>query len=600
MNILGISCYFHDAAAALLQDGMLVAAAEEERFTRKKHDYEFPQRAIDFCLGAGGVNARDLDYVVFFEKPFLKFERLMITTLQTFPRSHKVFREAMISWLGEKLWIKQLIEKRLGVPEAKILFSDHHASHAASAFYCSPFAEAAILTVDGVGEWTTATLSVGRGTEIRRLKEIPFPHSIGLLYSAFTAFLGFEVNEGEYKVMGMAPFGKPRYVDKVHKLIRIDNDGSFELDMDYFCFHHSTDRTYSEKFVELFGEPRDPKSNFFTASTGYPSYFGGKPAGWEDLSRQNEFYADIAASIQAVTEEVLLQLARNAYTETGLKQLCMAGGVALNSVANGKILRDTPFESLYVQPAAGDGGGAIGAALYGYHAVLGKPRRFVMEHGYWGQEQSSGEIQSFLQQNGIPYRSIENEEKLIAYTVDRLQEGKVIGWSQGRFEWGPRALGNRSILADARRADMKDIVNTKIKFREPFRPFAPSVLADRTEEFFALPNAEEHFPARFMLYVVDVKEDKREIIPAITHVDGTGRLQTVRKETNPRYYRLIDTFGQATGVPIILNTSFNLRGEPIVNTPKEAFHTFSESGMDVLVLNQYVIEKANGKVVRGG
>jgi len=600
MKILGISCYFHDAAAALLQDGMLVAAAEEERFSRKKHDYEFPQRAIDFCLGAGGINARDLDYVVFFEKPFLKFERLMITTLQTFPHSHKVFREAMISWLGEKLWIKQLIEKRLGVSEAKILFSDHHASHAASAFYCSPFDEAAILTVDGVGEWTTATLSVGKGTEIKRLKEIPFPHSIGLLYSAFTAFLGFEVNEGEYKVMGMAPFGKPRYVDKVHKLIRIDNDGSFELDMDYFCFHHSTDRTYNEKFVALFGEPRDPKSNFFTASTGYPSYFGAKPDGWEDLSRRNEFYADIAASIQAVTEEVLLQLARNAYKETGLKQLCMAGGVALNSVANGKILRDTPFESLYVQPAAGDGGGAIGAALYGYHAVLGKPRRFVMEHGYWGQEQSSGEIQSFLEQNGIPYRSIENEEKLIAYTVDRLQEGKVIGWSQGRFEWGPRALGNRSILADARRADMKDIVNTKIKFREPFRPFAPSVLADRTEEFFALPNAGKHFPARFMLYVVDVKEDKREIIPAITHVDGTGRLQTVHKETNPRYYRLIDTFGQATEVPVILNTSFNLRGEPIVNTPKEAFHTFSESGMDVLVLNQFVIEKANGKVVRGG
>jgi carbamoyltransferase len=579
---------------------MLIAAAEEERFTRKKHDYEFPQQAIDFCLGAGGVNAGDLDYVVFFEKPFLKFERLMITSLQTFPRSHKVFREAMISWLGDKLWIKQLIEKRVGVPESKILFSDHHASHAASAFYCSPFDEAAILTVDGVGEWTTATLSVGKGTEIKRLKEIPFPHSVGLLYSAFTAFLGFEVNEGEYKVMGMAPFGKPKYVDKVHKLIRIDNDGSFELDMGYFCFHHSTDRTYNVKFIDLFGEPRDPKSNFFTTNSGYPSYFGAKPTGWEDLMRQNEFYADIAASIQAVTEEVLLQLAHNAYKETGLKRLCMAGGVALNSVANGKILRDTQFESLYVQPSAGDGGGAIGAALYGYHAVLGKPRHFVMEHGYWGQEQSSGEIQSFLQKNGIPYRSIENEDDLIAYTVDRLQEGKVIGWSQGRFEWGPRALGNRSILADARRADMKDIVNTKIKFREPFRPFAPSVLSDRTEDFFALPNAAEHFPARFMLYVVDVKEDKREIIPAITHVDGTGRLQTVRKETNPRYYRLIDTFGQATGVPVILNTSFNLRGEPIVNTPKEAFHTFSESGMDILVLSHYVIEKSNGKVVRGG
>jgi carbamoyltransferase len=295
----------------------------------------------------------------------------------------------------------------------------------------------------------------------------------------------------------------------------------------------------------------------------------------------------------------MLQLAQNAYKESGLKRLCMAGGVALNSVANGKILRETPFESLYIQPAAGDGGGAVGAALYGYHGVLGKPRGFIMEHGYWGQEQGAEEIESFLKQNEIYFRCIENEEKLITHVVDRLEEGKVIGWSQGRFEWGPRALGNRSILADPRRADMKDIVNTKIKFREPFRPFAPSVLAERTEEFFELPQAAEHYPARFMLFVVDVKEDKREALPAITHVDGTGRLQTVRKETNPRYYRLIETFGQATGVPVILNTSFNLRGEPIVNTPKEAFHTFAESGMDVLVLGEYVVEKRDGKVSRG-
>jgi carbamoyltransferase len=598
MNILGISCYFHDAAAALLRDGVLVAAAEEERFTRKKHDYEFPEHAIDYCLSAGGVNAPDLDYVVFFEKPFLKFERLIISSLQTFPRSHKVFREAMISWFGDKLWIRQLIEKRLGVAASKIIFSDHHMSHASSAFFCSPFEEAAILTVDGVGEWTTASLSVGKGTEIKLLKEIPFPHSVGLLYSAFTAYLGFEVNEGEYKVMGMAPFGKPRYADKVHKLIRIDSDGSFELDMDYFCFHHSTEQTYNKKFVELFGPPRNPKANFFTTTSGYPSYFGPKPANWEELSRENEFYADVAASIQAVTEEIMLNLAQNAYKETGLKRLCMAGGVALNSVANGKILKETPFESLYIQPAAGDGGGAVGAALYGYHAVLGKPRGFVMEHGYWGEEQGAGEIESFLKENEIPYRCIENEDKLITHVVDRLQEGKVIGWSQGRFEWGPRALGNRSILADPRRADMKDIVNTKIKFREPFRPFAPSVLAERAEEFFVLPDAAEHYPARFMLYVVDVKEDKQEALPAITHVDGTGRLQTVRNETNPRYYSLIDAFGQATGVPVVLNTSFNLRGEPIVNTPKEAFHTFTESGMDVLVLGDYVIEKCDGKISR--
>jgi carbamoyltransferase len=598
MDILGISCYFHDASAALLRDGHLIAAAEEERFTRKKHDYEFPQNAINFCLKLGGIDSLDLDYVVFFEKPFIKFERLILSSMQTFPRSHKVFREAMVSWLGDKLWIKHLIQKKLGVPASKIFFSEHHLSHAASAFFCSPFEEAAILTIDGVGEWTTASLGVGRGTNIKLLKEIRFPHSLGLLYSAFTAFLGFEVNEGEYKVMGMAPFGKPRYVDKVRKLVRTNRDGSFELDMDYFCFHYSTDTTFNGKFVELFGVPRDPKALFFTPSSGYPSYFGEKPNNFEKLGKENQHYADIAASIQAVTEEVMLNLAENAYKDTGLKHLCMAGGVALNSVANGKILKQTPFEELYIQPSAGDGGGAIGAALYGYHAILGKPRQFVMEHAYWGEEHGPGETEKFLREAGIPYCRIEDEEKLIEYIVDRLQEGKVIGWSQGRFEWGPRALGNRSIIADPRRADMKDIVNTKIKFREPFRPFAPSVLSEKTDEFFGLPESARHYPARFMLYVVDVKEDKREIIPAITHVDGTGRLQTVRKDVSPKYYRLIETFGEATGVPLVLNTSFNLKGEPIVNTPKEAFNTFSHSGMDVLAFGQYVIEKTNGTMSR--
>jgi carbamoyltransferase len=591
MNILGISCYFHDAAAALLRDGELVAAAEEERFTRKKHDYEFPQNAIDFCLRVGGIGAAELDYVVFFEKPFIKFERLILSSMQMFPRSYRVFREAMITWLGDKLWIKHLIQKRLGVPASKILFSEHHLSHAASAFFCSPFDEAAILTVDGVGEWTTASIGVAKGTEIRLLKEIRFPHSIGLLYSAFTAFLGFEVNEGEYKVMGMAPFGEPRYVDKVSKLIRIGEDGSFELDLDYFCFHYSTDRTFNGKFEGLFGPPRDPKAHFFTRSSGYPSYFGEKPSNYNELAKQNEHYADVAASIQAVTEEALLRMARNAYKETGLKRLCMAGGVALNSVANGRILKETPFEELYVQPSAGDGGGAIGAALYAYHTILGKPRRFVMEHAYWGEEHSAGEIQGFLEAGNVRHRRFDKEEELIGFVVDRLQEGKVVGWSQGRFEWGPRALGNRSILADPRRADMKDIVNVKIKFREPFRPFAPSVLAERAEEYFVLPQATRHYPARFMLYVVDVREEKREAIPAITHVDGTGRLQTVRRDTSPRYYRLIETFGQATGVPVVLNTSFNLKGEPIVNTPAEAFRTFSQSGMDVLVLGDHVVEK---------
>lgn len=591
MQILGLSCYFHDAAAALFRDGLLVAAAEEERFTRKKHDYEFPQNAIDFCLRTGGIEARDLDYVVFFEKPFIKFERLLLSSMQTFPHSHKVFREAMVTWFGDKLWIKHLIQSRLGVPPAKIFFSEHHLSHAASAFFCSPFEEAAILTVDGVGEWTTASFGIGKGTDIRLTKEIRFPHSIGLLYSAFTAFLGFEVNEGEYKVMGMAPFGSPRYADKVRRLIRFDNDGSFELDMDYFSFHYSTDRTFNHRFVELFGEPRNPKSHFFTPSTDYPSYFGEKPSNFNEAGRVNQHYADIAASIQAVTEEALLKMATALHKETGLKTLCMAGGVALNSVANGKILRETPFEQIYVHPAAGDSGGAIGAALYAYHSILGKPRSFVMNHAYWGQEHSPADTETFLKEENIRYERIENEDQLLDRVTDQLQNGKVVGWFQGRFEWGPRALGNRSIIADPRRTDMKDIVNVKIKFREPFRPFAPSVLAEKAEDYFVLDNAPCHYPARFMLYVVDVRPEQQETLPAITHVDGTGRLQTVNSEFNPRYYKLIEKFGQATGVPVVLNTSFNLKGEPIVNTPKEAYSTFSRSGMDTLVLGNYIIEK---------
>jgi len=596
--ILGISCYFHDAAAALLCDGQLIAAAEEERFTRKKHDYEFPEHAIRFCLRTGGIEAADLDYVVFFEKPFVKFERLLLSNIQTFPRSYRVFREAMVTWLSDKLWIKHHIQKRLGVPDSKLLFSEHHLSHAASAFFCSPYEEAAILTVDGVGEWATASLGIGKGTDIQVRQEIRFPHSLGLLYSAFTAFLGFEVNEGEYKVMGMAPFGVPRYMDKVYKLIQLGGDGSFELNMDYFSFHYSADQTFNHKFVDLFGPPRDPHANFFTPSSGYPVYFGAKPGNYEELSRQNAYYADVAASIQVVIEEALLQMAQHAYQETGLTRLCMAGGVALNSVANGRILRETPFEEIYIQPAAGDGGGAVGAALYAYHMVLGKPRCFIMEHAYWGEEHGAGAIDTFLKEESIPYRRFDDEEKLVAHVADHLQEGKVVGWFQGRFEWGPRALGHRSILADPRRADMKDIVNVKIKFREPFRPFAPSVLAERTEDYFVLSEATRHYPGRFMLYVVDVREDKHHILPAITHVDGTGRLQTVHKDVSPRYYRLIDTFGKATGVPVILNTSFNLRGEPIVNTPQEAFNTFSLSGMDVLVLGDHVIEKTEGMTSR--
>ncbi|MCH7949747.1 MAG: carbamoyltransferase [Candidatus Dadabacteria bacterium] len=594
MYILGISCYFHDAAATLIKDGVVISAAEEERFSRIKHDYEFPENAINFCLNLEGIETEDLDYIVFFEKPFVKFERLLLCTMQTFPRSMKLFREAMITWLGDKLWIKHLLQNKLGVDSSKILFSEHHLSHAASSFYCSPFNEAAILTVDGVGEWTTATLGIGRGTDIKLLKEIKFPNSLGLLYSAFTAFLGFEVNEGEYKVMGMAPFGDPKYVDQVYEVVNVDDEGGFELDMDYFSFHYSSEKTFTKKFEKLFGEPRDPKANFFTDASGYPSYFGDKPSDYDEIAKQNQYYADIAASIQVVTEQIMVKMANYAYKETGLKHLCMAGGVALNSVANRKILSETPFEDIYIQPAAGDGGASTGAALYCYHGILGKPRNFVMEHAYWGQEHSPADTREFLKENNISYELIEDDQKLIERVVDSIQNGKVIGWHQGRFEWGPRALGNRSILADPRSTEMKDIVNVKIKFREPFRPFAPSILEEKAGEYFDIDEPEKHYPARFMLYVTDVREDKRDILPAVTHVDGTGRLQTVRKDLNPKYHKLIETFGDATGVPVLLNTSFNLKGEPVVNTPAEAFSSFSASGMDLLVLGNYLVTK-NGK-----
>jgi carbamoyltransferase len=444
--------------------------------------------------------------------------------------------------------------------------------------------------VDGVGEWATATYGIGRGTEVRLEKEIRFPHSLGLLYSAFTAFLGFEVNEGEYKVMGMAPYGQPRYVDKVWKLIRQFEDGSFCLDMDYFTFHHSTTRTYSRKFEALFGAPRPPETHFFTEGTGFPSYFGPKPGNYGELCRENQHYADLAASIQRVTEEVLLKMARVLRQQTGMKALCIAGGVGLNSVANGRILKESGFERLWVQPAAGDSGGALGAALHVYHTVLGNPRRSPMQHAYWGQEYGAQEIEGFLRGEGIPYEQA-TEEALLDRTVAALTQGKVIGWYQGRFEWGPRALGNRSILADPRRAEMKDIVNTKIKFREPYRPFAPSVLAERAEEYFDLPGAAAQDPARFMLLVAPVRPEKHEAIPAVTHVDGTGRLQTVFAQTNPRYHRLIEQFGQATGVPVLMNTSYNLRGEPIVTTPQNAYSTFVRSEMDLLVMGDCLIDK---------
>lgn len=591
MNILGISCFYHDAAAALLVDGELVAASEEERFSRVKHDSGFPRLAIRFCLDRAGISMQDIDYVVFYEKPFVKFERILTTALQVVPKSWKVFGDAMTTWLLDKLWVKNLIRHELGLPNDRILFSEHHLSHAASTFLCSPFDEAAILTVDGVGEWATATMGIGKGNSIKLLREIRFPHSVGLLYSAFTAFLGFEVNEGEYKVMGMAPYGEPKYVDEVYKLIRVDADGGFWLDMSYFSFHHSSTQTYNRKFLDLFGEPRDPSWHFFTEASGYPSYFEPKPSNYAEMAKKNQYYADVAASIQKVTEDIVLTMVRSLQRETGLDKICLAGGVALNSVANGRIIRETPIREVYVQPAAGDGGGALGAALYAHCLALGQPRKFVMRHAYWGQDFSDGEVNDFARTCGMSFQTYGSEDALLDAVVGELTRGHVIGWFQGRFEWGPRALGSRSIIADPRRDDMKEIVNVKIKFREPFRPFAPSVLAEQAERFFDLPNAEKHYPARFMLFVVPVKDGQGQVVPAITHVDNSARLQTVHQSESPLYYRMIDRFGQATGVPVVMNTSFNLKGEPIVTTPANAFSTFSRSGMDALVLGNTIIRK---------
>jgi carbamoyltransferase len=590
MYTLGVSCFFHDSAAALLRDGELVAAAEEERFSRRKHDYGFPARAIDFCLRTAGIPGAALDVVVFFEKPFLKFERIIMTALAEFPASRRVFQEAMLTWLKDKLWIKSLLAHHLKIDQRKIVFSEHHLSHAASAFYCSPFDEAAVLTVDGVGEWATATFGEGRGTDLRLLGEVRFPHSLGLLYSAFTAFLGFEVNEGEYKVMGMAPFGKPRYLEDVSRLIRVGADGSFALDMSYFSFHRSSTDAYNDRFLELFGTPRAPDAPFFTAAMEFPSYYGDHPADFDAQASRNQRYADIAASVQRVTEEVLLRMARYVRERTAMRRLCLAGGVALNSVANGRILRESGFDEIYVQPAAGDGGGALGAALWGWHAVAANPRKFAMRHAYWGEAHSDAATIGYLRAQGIRHEVMSSEDALVERVVAALEAGAVVGWSQGRFEWGPRALGNRSILADPRRAEMKEIVNTKIKFREPFRPFAPAIVAEEAAAYFE-PRTAAQLPARFMLAVADVKLDARAKIPAVTHADGSGRLQTVAPETNPLFHRLIASFGAATGVPVLLNTSFNLRGEPIVNTPAEALSTFMRSGMDVLVLGKAIIDK---------
>ena len=590
MYILGISCFYHESAAALLKDGQVIAASAEERFSRKKHDSDFPIRAIDFCLKKASILAADLDYVVFYEKPFWKFVRILLTTLASYPQAYRLFAKAMITWLADKLWVRSIIAEEIDIDRQKILIVPHHISHAASAFYASGFTTSAILTFDGVGEWTTATIGKGDDLNLEITKEIKFPHSLGLLYSVFTAFLGFEVNDGEYKVMGMAPYGQPKYLDKVKKLVRNFADGSFSLNMEYFTYHKSAEYAYGSKFVDLFGEARPRDLHFFTKTSGYPSYFGEKPRNYNELCELNQKYADIAASIQAFTEEVILKLAQTVYQETKMENLCIAGGVGLNSVANGLLLRKGPFKRIFVQPAAGDDGGSLGAALYIYHAILGKKRRFIQDNCYFGADFSDGQIEKFLKSQRVKYQKM-TEEKLIDFLASEIAHGKVVGFFSDRAEWGPRALGARSILADPRREEMKEIVNTKIKFREPYRPFAPVVLAERASDYFEVEGLNHQYLTNFMLGVFPVKKEKRKVIPAITHVDGTGRLQIITQTQNRRYYNLVKRFGEKTGVYVLLNTSFNLKGEPIVNSPADAFNTFSKSGLDILVLERYVILK---------
>ncbi len=591
MYILGISCFYHESAACLIRDGIVVAASSEERFTRKKHDASFPKKAIEFCLKEEGITSSELDFVVFYEKPFWKFQRILLSALSSYPLAFRFFAKAMVNFLTEKLWVRSIIADELRVERTKILFVPHHIAHAASAFYPSGFEKAAILTMDGVGEWTTTAYGKGVGNTIRLDAEIKFPHSLGLLYSVFTAFLGFEVNDGEYKVMGMAPYGKPIYLNKVRKLIKRFPDGSYAFVMEYFSFHRSSDKAYSEKFVKLFGTPRPSDMHFFTKASGYPTYFGEKPQNFDRLCEVNQKYADIASSIQAFTEEVILLLARTIHEKTQMENLCIAGGVGLNSVANGLLLQKGPFKRIFVQPAAGDDGGSLGAALYAYHNILQKKRRYTQTTSYFGQNFDNGFIEKFLKSRKIRYQRISSEEKLTEYLAKQIALGKVIGFFHGKAEWGPRALGARSILADPRRKEMKEIVNTKIKFREPYRPFAPVVLAERASDYFAVDGLEHKYLTNFMLGVFPVKKDARSVIPAVTHVDKSARLQIISKKQNARYYSIIKKFGEKTGVYVLMNTSFNLKGEPIVNTPFDALSTFRNSGLDVLALENCIVLK---------
>ncbi len=594
MRILGLSAFYHDSAAALVVDGRVVAAAQEERFTRKKHDSGFPAQAIAYCLAEGGLTLDDIDHVAFYDKPFLKFERLLETYVAFAPRGFRSFRMAMPVWLREKLFQKDLIGRELKDiaangfdPSGKLLFSEHHLSHAASAFYPSPFDEAAVLTMDGVGEWATTSVAHGRGNRLEVLKEIHFPHSLGLLYSAFTYYTGFKVNSGEYKLMGLAPYGEPRYVQRIlDHLIDVKPDGSFRLDQRYFDYCTGLTMT-NDRFARLFGQPARRPEDLLTP-----------------------FHMDVAASIQAVTEEVVLRLARSLRRELGLPHLCLAGGVALNCVANGKLVEEGIFERVWIQPASGDAGGALGAALAAHYLDREQPRRVpngldAMDGAYLGPTYGTAEVERRLTAAGARFEVLDDEALLDA-TAEALADGRAVGWMQGRMEFGPRALGNRSILADPRSPAMQRTLNLRVKYRESFRPFAPSVLREDVVDWFAL-----NTDSPYMLLTAGVRPDRRREmtaderslfgidklnvprseIPAVTHVDYSARVQTVHRETNPRYHALLSRFKQRTGCPVLVNTSFNVRGEPIVCTPEDAFRCFMGTEIEVLVVGNCLLRK---------
>jgi carbamoyltransferase len=594
MRVLGISAYYHDSAAALIHDGEIVAAAQEERFSRKKHDARFPRHAVRYCLEQAGLRMENLDFVVFYDKPFLKFERLLETYLAFAPKGLRSFQMAMPLWVREKLFQKDLLKRQLKEYgqefdwEHKLLFAEHHVSHAASAFFPSPFDEALILTMDGVGEWATTSVALGRGNGLEVIKEIHFPHSLGLLYSAFTYYTGFKVNSGEYKLMGLAPYGQPKYVKAIQdNLIDVKRDGSFRLNLKYFQYCTGL-RMTNGAFDALFGAPaRKPEE------------------------RVQQFHMDIAASIQAVLEDVVLKMARSLREETGARNLCLAGGVALNCVANGKLLREGQFDDIWVQPAAGDAGGALGAALAAYHMYKAQPRRQngsrdAMRGAYLGPEFSQAEIERRLAAAGARFHTV-TDECLLDTVVDALSSEKAVGWFQGRMEFGPRALGGRSILGDPRSPSMQSLLNLKVKYRESFRPFAPSVLREDVSEWFELdadspymlmvaPVRERHrIPMtrdQEQLFGIDKLKVPRSTIPAVTHVDYSARIQTVHRDTNPRYHALIERFKQRTGCPVLVNTSFNVRGEPIVCTPEDAFRCFMGTEIEALAVgNCYLLKE---------